>query len=41
MATNSVGMVDVSVKDITVRTAKASDTIILGNKAFEIVKVGS
>jgi len=35
------GMIDVSNKDITVRTAKASGTICLGSKAFKIVKSGS
>jgi len=35
------GMIDVSNKDITVRTAKASGTICLGSKAFEIVKSGN
>jgi cyclic pyranopterin monophosphate synthase len=34
------GMIDVSDKDITVRTAKASGTICLGGEAFEIVKKG-
>jgi cyclic pyranopterin phosphate synthase len=29
------------VKNITVRTAKASGTIILGDKAFEVVKAGT
>ncbi len=37
-ATNSDGMVDVSDKSVTVRTAKASGTIILGDKAFEVVE---
>ena len=37
----SDGMVDVSAKDITVRTAKASGTIILGDKAFEVVEAGT
>ena len=41
MAANSSGMVDVSVKNITVRTAKASGTIILGDKAFEVVEAGT
>ena len=41
MAANSGGMVDVSVKNITVRTAKASGTIILGDKAFEVVEAGT
>ncbi len=41
MATNRDGMVDVSSKDITVRTAKASGTIVLGDKAFEVVEAGT
>jgi len=41
MVANSDGMADVSVKNITVRTAKASGTIILGDKAFEIVEAGT
>ncbi len=41
MVANSDGMVDVSVKNITVRTAKASGTIILGDKAFEVVEAGT
>ena len=36
----SDGMIDVSNKDITVRTAKASGTICLGSEAFEIVESG-
>ena len=36
----SDGMIDVSNKDITIRTAKASGTICLGSKAFEIVESG-
>lgn len=40
-ATNSDGMVDVSAKNITVRTAKACGTIILGDKAFEVVEKGT
>ena len=36
----SDGMVDVSNKNITTRTAKASGTICLGREAFEIVKSG-
>ena len=36
----SDGMIDVSNKDITIRTAKASGTICLGSEAFEIVKSG-
>ncbi len=41
MAANSDGMVDVSAKNVTVRTAKASGTIILGDKAFAVVKAGT
>ncbi len=37
----SNGMIDVSNKDITIRTAKASGTICLGSEAFEIVKSGN
>jgi cyclic pyranopterin phosphate synthase len=35
------GMIDVSGKDVTVRTAKASGCIVLGAEAFEVVKKGS
>lgn len=35
------GMVDVSGKDVTVRTAVASGTISIGDKAFGVVKDGS
>ena len=38
---DSKGMVDVSVKDITLRTAKASGTIVLGEEAFQIVRQGT
>jgi cyclic pyranopterin phosphate synthase len=41
MAASSDGMVDVSAKNITVRTAKASGTIVLGDKAFEVVEAGT
>ena len=34
------GMVDVSKKDITVRTAKASGRIVLGDKAFDVLETG-
>jgi cyclic pyranopterin phosphate synthase len=34
-------MIDVSGKDVTVRTAKASGCIALGAEAFEVVKQGS
>lgn len=40
MADNN-GMVDVSVKDVTLRTAKASGTIILGEEAFQTVRQGT
>lgn len=33
-------MINVSKKDITVRTAKAKGTIILGDEAFEVVQQG-
>jgi len=35
---NNDGMIDVSGKDITVRTAKANGSIILGAEAFQTVK---
>ena len=38
---NDGGMVDVSGKDVTVRTAKASGCIVLGEEAFDIFKQGS
>jgi cyclic pyranopterin phosphate synthase len=34
-------MVDVSIKDVTLRTARASGTIILGEEAFQTVKQGT
>jgi cyclic pyranopterin phosphate synthase len=34
-------MIDITKKDITVRTAKAIGTIALGDKCFEIIKNGS
>ena len=37
----SKGMVDVSGKEITVRTAIAQSTIVLGDDAFETIKQGS
>ena len=40
MADNS-GMMDVSIKDITLRTAKASGTIVLGKEAFQTVRQGT
>ncbi len=41
MVANRDGMVDVSMKNITVRTARASGTVILGDKAFDVVKTGT
>ena len=38
---NESGMVDVSVKDITLRTAKASSSIVLGDEAFQTLKEGT
>jgi cyclic pyranopterin phosphate synthase len=35
------GMVDISTKDVTVRTAKAGGKVILGDKAFEILEAGT
>lgn len=40
MADNS-GMMDVSIKDVTLRTARASGTIILGDEAFQTVRQGT
>ncbi len=40
MADNS-GMMDVSIKEITLRTAKASGTIVLGEEAFQTVRQGT
>ena len=40
MAVDSHGMVDVSAKNVTVRTARASGTIILGEQAFDVVESG-
>jgi cyclic pyranopterin phosphate synthase len=37
----SKGMVDVSAKDITVRTAKAIGSILIGTEAFRALKQGS
>ena len=39
--TNNGGMVDVSVKNITLRTAKASSSIVLGEEAFQTVQQGT
>jgi cyclic pyranopterin phosphate synthase len=38
---NDGGMIDVSGKDVTVRTAKASGCIVLGREAFGVLKQGS
>jgi cyclic pyranopterin phosphate synthase len=38
---DSKGMIDVSSKDITVRTAKACGSVVLGQEAFNVVKQGS
>ncbi len=38
---NNGGMMDVSIKDITLRTAKASGTIVLSEEAFQTVKQGT
>ncbi len=37
----SKGMIDVSGKDVTIRTAKACGCIVLGEEAFDIVKQGT
>jgi cyclic pyranopterin phosphate synthase len=39
--TNESGMVDVSVKNITLRTAQANSSIVLGAKAFQTLKEGT
>jgi cyclic pyranopterin phosphate synthase len=38
---NDGGMVDVSVKNITLRTAKAGSTIVLGDEAFRTLEKGT
>ena len=38
---NEGGMADVSAKNVTLRTAKACSSIILGEKAFQILKQGT
>jgi cyclic pyranopterin phosphate synthase len=38
---NDGGMIDISGKDVTVRTAKASGCIVLGEQAFDVLKQGS
>ncbi len=40
MSDNS-GMMDVSIKEITLRTARASGTIVLGEEAFQTVRQGA
>lgn len=35
------GMIDVSSKDVTVRTARASGCVVLGDEAFEAVRQGT
>ncbi len=37
----SKGMIDVSGKDVTVRTAKACGCIVLGGETFDVVKQGT
>jgi len=37
---NDGGMIDVSGKDITARTAKAQGCILLGREAFEVLRAG-
>jgi cyclic pyranopterin phosphate synthase len=39
--TNNKGMIDISSKDITIRTAKACGIILLRNDAFETLKEGT
>jgi cyclic pyranopterin phosphate synthase len=39
--TDNSGMVDVSDKDVTLRTAKASGIIIIGEEAFQTVRQGT
>ena len=41
MMTSNGGMVDVSVKSVTLRMAKASSSITLGEKAFETLRQGT
>jgi cyclic pyranopterin phosphate synthase len=36
----SRGMVDVSAKDVTVRTARATGSVLLGDEAFEVLQHG-
>jgi cyclic pyranopterin phosphate synthase len=37
---DSKGIIDISPKDITVRTAKARDFIVLGEEAFQTLRQG-
>lgn len=37
----SRGMVDVSAKEVTVRTAKAAGSVLLGEEAFQVLKQGA
>jgi cyclic pyranopterin phosphate synthase len=39
--TDNSGMVDVSDKDVTLRTAKASGSIVLGEEAYQTVRQGT
>jgi cyclic pyranopterin monophosphate synthase len=39
--TQSRGMVDVSAKDVTVRTARAAGSVLLGGEAFEALRQGT
>ncbi len=39
--TDNSGMVDVSSKDVTLRAAKASGTIIIGEEAYQTVRQGT
>lgn len=38
---DSKGMIDISSKDISVRTAKACGSVILGQEAFDVLEQGS
>ena len=38
---DSGGMIDISGKDVTVRTAKANGSIVLDTEAFQTVKQGT
>jgi cyclic pyranopterin phosphate synthase len=39
--TNEGGIVDVSIKNITLRTAQASSSIVLGDEAFQTLREGT